>query len=129
MENDRKHFKREREKIQQRNHSLFSSLFYLSSFVTIVCLYMPTSYIVFYVNPSAFYFFFFRWGIVISYWAIETRWNQKLESIDSSIVHIAIAHIHLNNIVIALVVCCVLCVCCYILTWTIAITRLKCVHT
>lgn len=35
-------------------------------------------------------FFSFCLVFIISYWAIETRWNQKLESIDSSIVHICL---------------------------------------
>lgn len=78
------------------------------------------------VNPCFYLFSLFSLlGIIISYWAIETIWNQKLESIDSSI---NVAHfiwiLLWWCIAIVIVECWVL----LQLDETIAITRFKCVQ-
>lgn len=115
---------------ERTNRSLFSSLFYLSSFVTIVdctirisefnskCRYMPADRyprhrIVLYVNPCfVFSLILFFWrGIVISYWAIENEMKSKIRI--NRFKYVYIAHIYLNNIVIAIVESAL---CCYIST-------------
>lgn len=93
-----------------------------------LCAAIPTSYsAVYYMLTHVCFLFSSLLGIVNSYWAIETRWNQKLESIDPSV---CVAHfIWILLDVLLLLLLSVVCWVLLHLDETIAITRFKCVHT
>lgn len=67
-------------------------------------------------------------SIIIPYWAIETRqWNQKLESIDSSIIWFILFEYCLLDVLLLLSLNIAVVVGLH-LDETIAITRFKCIH-